>query len=93
MNIEEIKMITETISTLGVQGKEAFIWWLILDKGLCFLVAVFLIIAAYKAVIHLVFQNYCVSSLKRLYFLATGRSVLVFVDEADVLCIEEKLKK
>jgi hypothetical protein len=32
MNIEELKLVLETIATLGAQGKEAFIWWVVLDK-------------------------------------------------------------
>lgn len=31
MNIEELKLVLETIATLGAQGKEAFIWWAVLD--------------------------------------------------------------
>lgn len=29
MNAEELKLIVDTITALGVQGKEAFIWWLV----------------------------------------------------------------
>lgn len=32
MTIEEMKMLVDMISTLGMQGKEAFIWWVVLDK-------------------------------------------------------------
>ena len=34
MEIEQLKMVIELISQLGVHGKEAFIWWLVLDKVL-----------------------------------------------------------
>jgi hypothetical protein len=34
MEIEQLKMVIELIQQLGVQGKEAFIWWLVLDKVL-----------------------------------------------------------
>lgn len=34
MNTEEIKMIVDMIAQLGTQGKEAFIWWLVMDKVL-----------------------------------------------------------
>ena len=31
--MEELKVIVELISQLGEQGKEAFIWWVVMDKG------------------------------------------------------------
>jgi len=34
VEIEQLKMVIELIQQLGVQGKEAFIWWLVLDKVL-----------------------------------------------------------
>ena len=34
MDMEQLKMVLETIQQLGMQGKEAFIWWLVLDKAL-----------------------------------------------------------
>jgi len=36
--MEELKLIIEAVSTLGLAGKEAFIWYIALDKGLSFLV-------------------------------------------------------
>jgi len=32
MNIEELKMVMDTVAQLGESGKAAFIWWLVLDK-------------------------------------------------------------
>lgn len=32
MDIEQLKLVVEAISQLGIQGKEAFIWWLLFDK-------------------------------------------------------------
>ena len=37
MNAEELKLITEAITTLGAQGKEAFIWFLVLKYGVMYL--------------------------------------------------------
>lgn len=34
MNQAELDAIVKTIITLGSQGKEAFIWWLVFDKVL-----------------------------------------------------------
>lgn len=31
--MEELKLIMDAITTLGEAGKEAFIWWMIMDKG------------------------------------------------------------
>lgn len=36
MNTEEIKMVLETISALGSEGKSAFIWYLLLTHGTAF---------------------------------------------------------
>jgi hypothetical protein len=32
MNTDQLQMIVNAIQTLGIEGKSAFIWWLILDK-------------------------------------------------------------
>lgn len=34
--MEELKVIVNLIQQLGVEGKTAFIWWLVMDKGLHF---------------------------------------------------------
>jgi hypothetical protein len=34
MNTEQLKMMLDAFAALGSAGKEAFIWWLALDKGL-----------------------------------------------------------
>jgi len=34
MNIEEIKLITDMLTTIGATGKEAFIWFLIMKYGI-----------------------------------------------------------
>jgi hypothetical protein len=34
MNIDELKLILDTVSKLGEAGKEAFVWWLVADKAL-----------------------------------------------------------
>lgn len=34
MGTEELRMLLDTLKQLGVEGKEAFIWWLIFDKAL-----------------------------------------------------------
>jgi hypothetical protein len=38
MNTEQLQMIVNAIQTLGIEGKSAFIWWLILDKLPAFIV-------------------------------------------------------
>jgi hypothetical protein len=32
METEQLKMILDALQSLGAEGKEAFIWWLVLDK-------------------------------------------------------------
>ncbi len=46
--MKELEMILAAVAQLGEAGKEAFIWWLVMDKGLGFLglVSVMGIIAA-----------------------------------------------
>ena len=34
MNTDQLKMILDTLQTMGVAGHDAFIWWLVMDKGL-----------------------------------------------------------
>ena len=34
MSTEQLQMILNAMQGLGLEGKEAFIWWLVLDKGL-----------------------------------------------------------
>ena len=34
MSNEQLQMILNALQGLGVEGKSAFIWWLLLDKGL-----------------------------------------------------------
>ena len=34
MTTEQLQMILNAMQGLGLEGKQAFIWWLVLDKGL-----------------------------------------------------------
>lgn len=34
MNIEQLQLILNTLQGMGVEGKSAFIWWLVFDKAL-----------------------------------------------------------
>jgi len=34
MDTEQLELIMKTLSTMGEDGKDAFIWWVILDKAL-----------------------------------------------------------
>lgn len=34
MNTEQLKMILDTLQTMGAAGHDAFVWWLVLDKAL-----------------------------------------------------------
>lgn len=34
MDMEQFKMVLEAVQQLGIQGKEAFIWWLVFEKAL-----------------------------------------------------------
>lgn len=41
--MKELEMILAAVAQLGEAGKEAFIWWLVMDKGLSFVAAIALI--------------------------------------------------
>jgi hypothetical protein len=34
MNDTQLKMILDAMASMGAQGKEAFVWWLVMDKAL-----------------------------------------------------------
>ena len=34
---EELKVVMEAIQSLGADGKQAFVWWLVLTRGVTFL--------------------------------------------------------
>lgn len=93
MNIEEIKLITDTITTLGVQGKEAFIWWLLLNKVLPFTGWVFAACLGYKTINHIVTAATCEQHVRRFFKKATGCNAPYFIEEEHILQIEEKLNK
>ena len=44
--MEELTAITEMISNLGAEGKTAFIWYLVLDRGMSFLTTLVLVFPA-----------------------------------------------
>lgn len=45
----ELEMILSAINQLGEQGVNAFIWWLIVDKGVTVLLAVIVVAACMQA--------------------------------------------
>ena len=56
METEQLKLILETLRTLGEAGKEGFLWWLLLDKGPTIICSILVpsviglaILAVYKA--------------------------------------------
>lgn len=65
--MEELKVIMEAVAQLGEAGKEAFIWWLIIDKALHTLavVTIFVTISVcfYKAVRHVNNSDSIVSAM------------------------------
>lgn len=52
--MKELEMILKAVAQLGEAGKEAFIWWLVIDKGLTFIavitIATFVFIAMRYAI-------------------------------------------
>ena len=34
MNIEQLKMVIDLLQSVGLEGKELFIWWMALTKGI-----------------------------------------------------------
>ena len=52
--MKELEMILQAISQLGASGKEAFIWWLIADKGLPFLLGMFCVISGFYVAIKII---------------------------------------
>lgn len=49
--MQELQMILNTLAQIGEAGKEAFIWWLIMDKGLPFLGWIITLLLITKGVI------------------------------------------
>lgn len=48
--MKELEMILAAVAQLGEAGKEAFIWWLVIDKGLSFVsMMTFFVLAFYTA--------------------------------------------
>jgi len=43
--MKELEMILQAVAQLGDAGKEAFVWWLVMDKGLGFLGWILTVIA------------------------------------------------
>lgn len=37
MSMNELQLVLNAMTTLGAAGKEAFIWWLVMEKGLAFI--------------------------------------------------------
>lgn len=93
MNIEEIKLITEAVTSLGAQGKEAFIWWLVMDKGLAFVEFIVFFFSVYKLGFHLVKAGSREKDIKRLYCKASNRDAPYSIDEEHILVIEKALDK
>lgn len=75
MNIEELKLILEAVSQLGAQGKEAFIWWLILETVPSFLIWSGIVGAIY----------YVISTMRRSALF--GATEEFFKDTRDILGI------
>ena len=54
MSTEQLKMLLDAMQSLGTGGKEAFIWWLAMDKGLPvvgWLITLYAIVAVARLVI------------------------------------------
>lgn len=43
--MKELEMILAAVAQLGEAGKEAFIWWLVMDRGLGFITIVCVLVA------------------------------------------------
>ena len=52
--MKELELIIQAITQLGEAGKEAFIWWLFVDKGITSLLIGTASFLAYKLVIRLI---------------------------------------
>ena len=52
--MKELELIIQAITQLGEAGKEAFIWWLFVDKGITSLLIATALFLAYKLVIRLI---------------------------------------
>ena len=56
MNTEELKMVLEAISNLGENGKEAFLWWIVLKSGTTLLTTL-MILAGTLGIIYIVLRG------------------------------------
>lgn len=52
--MKELEMILAAVAQLGEAGKEAFIWWLVMDKGGAILIFLALFALIYWCVRHLI---------------------------------------
>ena len=52
--MKDLELIIQAITQLGEAGKEAFIWWLFVDKGITSLLIATALFLAYKLVIRLI---------------------------------------
>lgn len=93
MNIEEIKTITDMIVSLGAQGKEAFIIWLVATHGLtlleCIMAVGVLIYTVKKIFYTLSCEHYC----NEIYELVMGKPVYMSFEESDFKKIKDKLNE
>ncbi len=64
--MEELKVIVNLIQQLGVEGKEAFIWWLLMDKGLSFVLSIVVTLIGFSSLTKIVLHLFGVRYLQDL---------------------------
>lgn len=55
--MEELKIVMETVQAMADTGLTAFIWWLVMDKLIWWVLAMVIAIGAWQVCLRLVCQN------------------------------------
>lgn len=48
MDEKELTMVIEAVKQLGESGESAFVWWLVMDKGLSFAACMVALVLLYR---------------------------------------------
>lgn len=97
MNLEQLQLIMNTLSQMGEQGKEAFIWWLVLDKALPYLAWLIILPMVLYAVFRLARLITKASDsqdwLRQLDQEIRPAKYAVWTDSRDVMAMLEEIRK
>lgn len=93
MNIEEIKIITDMIVSLGAQGKEAFIIWLVMTQGISLIKLLSFFAAIVYCVNRIVRVVFLEDHMREVYKIVVGCDCGYFFDKSSIDKIKDKLNE